>query len=119
MKSVKSVCEIAALIVLLSVTGVATPFAGARARTVTVTNNTTYRMTEVYAAFYDSSNWSGTPNLIAGHTIEPGQTATVVINDGTKRCQYDLMAVLLGATQHAYHYQANACLGSGWQVNGM
>ena len=113
-QKMKSICEIAALIVIMSMTGVAGAFAGTKS--VTVTNNTTYTMTEFYASASTAADWS-TTNLFAGQTLAPGQQTTIPISDGIRHCKYDLMAVLYGADQYAYTYSVNACGGNGsWTI---
>jgi len=87
------------------------------AKSVTVTNNTTYTMSEFYASSSDNSSWDTTNNLLAGKTVPPGQATTIVIADGLNACNYDLMAVLYGATQHAYQYRVNACDEGSWTIS--
>jgi len=116
----KSMCEIAALIVLLSITGVTTAFADSN---VTVTNNTSYTMTQLYASPSSAASWNTTSNLLTGGlTVLPGAQLTIPLlglgDDDS--CSYDLMAVLYGATQHAYTYSVNICDGGGtWTISGM
>lgn len=86
-------------------------------KSVTVTNNTTYTMSEFYASSSDSSDWDTTNNLLAGKTVAPGQATTIAIADGLNACNYDLMAVLYGATQHAYQYHVNACDEGSWTIS--
>lgn len=113
----KSMCYIAAMIVLLSTTGVTSAIASSKS--VTVTNNTSYTMTEFYASASSSSSWSSN-NLFAGQTLAPGQETTININDGLANCTYDLMAVLYGSAQEAYTYSVNACDDdSEWRISGM
>jgi len=114
----KSMRYIAATIVLFIITGVTSAFASPKS--VVVTNNTSYTMTEFYASASSSSTWSST-NLFAGQTLAPGQETTININDGLANCTYDLMAVLYGATQQAYTYSVNTCDddGSEWTISGM
>jgi hypothetical protein len=106
------------LLVMLVLFAVTQPeYASAsRAKAVSVTNNTSYTMSEFYASASDNSSWSTDTNLLAGQTIAPGQTATIVISDGLATCRYDLMAVLYGAAQHAYQYRVNACRGGSWTL---
>lgn len=89
----------------------------ADSKTVTVTNNTTYTMSEFYASSSDSSGWDTGNNLLTGQTVGPGQATTITIADSLAACNYDLMAVLYGATQHAYQYHINACEGGTWNVH--
>jgi hypothetical protein len=118
----KSMCEIAALIVLLSITGVTSAFADS---SVTVTNNTTYTLTQLYMSPSSSSTWTTTTNLLAGGlTIVPGAQLTIplagISGGDDDACKYDLMGVLYGATQHAYGYSINMCDGGGnWTISGM
>jgi len=90
------------------------------AKSITVTNNTTYTMTELYASStYHSSDWSSSSNLLTGQSIGPGQSTTVAISDGTDYCHYDFMGVLYGAAQRSYQYVINTCDGSSaqWSVS--
>ena len=126
----KSMCEIAALIVLLSVTGVTTAFADSNS--VTITNNTTYTLTQLYASPSSSSTFTTTTNLLTGGlTVLPGAQLTIPLvgllgggngqgdGEGTDSCHFDLMGVLYGATQHAYTYSVNTCDGGGnWTISG-
>jgi len=121
----KSMCEIAALFVVLSIASVTTAFAGTT-KSVTVTNNTTYTLNQLFASSSDASDWSGATNLLtSGQTIAPGQQATFTISTSggsdDDSCQYDLMAVLYGATQYAYTYSLNTCDGDGsnWNISGL
>ena len=86
-------------------------------KTVVVVNNTPYTVNEFYASGSDSSSWDTTNNLLAGQTVAPGQQTTVNIADTGSECDYDLMAVLYGAAQHAYQYQVNACSGGTWTIS--
>src|ERR1700730_16281310 len=88
-----------------------------QAKSVIVTNNTSYTVNEFYASASDSSNWDTSNNILAGQIVGPGQQATVNIPDGSDNCAYDVMAVLYGAAQHAYQYEVNACAGDGWTIN--
>jgi hypothetical protein len=88
-------------------------------KSITVTNNTTYTMTELYASSTNhSSDWSSSSNLLT-QGIGPGQSATVTISDGTDYCHYDFMGILYGAAQAAYQYSIDTCHGSSaqWQVS--
>jgi len=87
-----------------------------RAKAVNVTNNTSYTMSEFYASASDSSSWNTSNNLLAGQTIAPRQTITIIISDGLATCHYDLMAVLYGSAQHAYQYRVNACRNGSWTL---
>jgi hypothetical protein len=89
-------------------------------RRITVTNNTTYTMTELYASStYHGTDWTSSSNLLSGQSIAPGQSATVSIADGTNYCHYDFMGVLYGAAQRAYQYQIDTCDGNSanWSLN--
>jgi hypothetical protein len=90
--------------------------AHANGKSVVVTNSTTYTMTEFYASDVDSSGWDTTTNIISGQSVGPGQQITININDGTSECDYDLMAVLNGAAQHAYRYHVDTCGGPTWTI---
>lgn len=87
------------------------------AKTVTVTNKTSYTMNECYASDSDNSTWDTSNNLLAGQTIAPGQVTTITIADGLATCNYDLMAVLYGATQHAYQYRVDTCDSGSWTIS--
>jgi hypothetical protein len=89
------------------------------AKNVTVTNNTTYTMSEFYASSSENAAWDTSNNLLAGQTIGPGQATTIIIADGLDECTYDLMAVLYGAAEHAYQYQVNTCNGDSahWTIS--
>jgi len=79
-------------------------------KSITVTNNTTYTMTELYASStYHSNDWTSSPNLLTGQSIGPGQTANVTVADGTSYCHYDFMGILFGAAQASYTYTLNTC----------
>jgi hypothetical protein len=84
---------------------------------VVVVNNTQYTVNELYASGSDSSSWDTSNNLLTGSTIGAGQQSTVNIPDVEGQCDYDLMAVLYGAAQHAYQYQVNACNGDTWTIS--
>lgn len=107
----KPIRTFTALLVLFSTIGVAS------AKSVVVTNSTSYTVNEFYASASDSSNWDTSNNILAGQTVGPGQQLTVNIPDASDTCQYDLMAVLYGAAQHAYQYRVNACEGDSWTIN--
>jgi hypothetical protein len=120
-EKMKSTRNIAVLIVLFSIAGVTAALAD-NPRSVVVTNNTSYTMTQFYASSSDSSSWDTTNNLFAGQSLGPGQQTTIIINgsgDGDDECNYDLMAVLYGTTQAAYSYSVNACSGGNWSITGM
>ena len=87
-------------------------------KSVQITNNTSYTMTEFYASDVNNATWDTTSNLLSGQTVAPGQQATVDINDGTGTCSYDLMGVLYGAEQHAYTYDVDACNTGQWTITG-
>ena len=114
----KSIHKLAAMIVLFSVVGVSAAMADGKS--VVVTNNTSYTMTQFYASSSDAASWDTTNNLFAGHSLAPGQQTTINLgsSDGDS-CNYDLMAVLYGATQAAYTYSVNACSGGSWSITGM
>jgi hypothetical protein len=116
----KSIRSIAAMIVLFSVTCVSSTIAD-NSKSVVVTNNTTYTMTEFYASTSDSSSWDTTTNLFAGQSLAPGQQATINIagSGDDEECTYDLMAILNGATQAAYAYSINTCGGGTWSISGL
>jgi hypothetical protein len=123
----KSMCEIAALIVLLSITSVTTAFAD---NSVTVTNSTSYTLTQLYASPSSASSWDTTSNLLAGGlTVLPGAQLTISIGSGGNgngngggedgdSCNYDLMGILYGAKQYAYSYSVNTCSGGNWTISG-
>lgn len=116
----KSIHKLAAMVVLFSVVGVSAAMADGKS--VVVTNNTSYTMTQFYASTSDAASWDTTNNLFAGHSLAPGQQATISLggNGGDDSCNYDFMAVLYGATQAAYTYSVNACDGGGsWAITGM
>ena len=113
----KSMRNIVAVLVLFSITGATT--ARADSKGITVTNNTSYTMTEFYASPTSASAFDTSTNLYSGKSLAPGQQATINISDGSENCQYDLMAVLYGATQYAYSYSVNSCTGNAnWSING-
>jgi hypothetical protein len=111
------------LIILFSIAGAGVALAG-NPRTVVVTNNTSYTMTQFYASPSSSaaSTWDTTNNLYAGQTLAPGQQTTITVDSGDDSdsdCHYDLMAILQGTTQAAYTYSVNACGGGSWSISGM
>jgi hypothetical protein len=115
----KSILKVAAMIVLFSIAGVGAAIASG-SRTVVVTNNTSYTMTQFYASSSDASSWDTTNNLFSGQTLAPGQQATIDVSSaGGDDCTVDLMAVLYGATQAAYTYSVNACGAGSWIITGM
>jgi hypothetical protein len=85
-------------------------------RSIVVTNSTPYTLTAFYASWYNDSGWDTTNNLLAGNTVQPGQTTTVYINDGTHHCHYDLMGILEGVTQYAYQYMVDSCDYGNWNI---
>ena len=91
----------------------------AMARSLTITNNTSYTMTQLYASStYHSSDWGSSANLLtSGQSIGPGQSSTITISDGTSYCHYDFMAVLYGAAQAAYDYTVDTCAGGQWNIS--
>src|SRR5208337_5088130 len=99
-----------AILVIFGVTRATSALAHG-SKSVVVTNNTAYTMTNFYASPSSSSDWSSSTDLLAGQTLAPGQQTTFNINDGTHHCHYDLMAILYGAAQYAYQYEVNACHG--------
>ena len=107
------------MLLFMIVTNIPSAFAD-QAKTVRVSNNTTYTLTEFYASSSDSSTWNTSNNLLAGQTIAPGQGTTITIAGGgdDDTCNYDLMAVLYGAAEHAYKYQVYTCNGdsASWTV---
>lgn len=110
----KSVRFLPPVIVLVALAYVPT----AMAKNLTVTNSTTYTMTELYASStYHSNDWSSSSNLLTGQSIGPGQSATITISDGTSYCHYDFMGVLYGAAQAAYDYTVDTCDGGSAQWN--
>jgi hypothetical protein len=112
----KSLKFISTVLFLFLAAGIQTAKAD-RTRSVTVTNNTTFTMSELYASPSADSSWDTTSNLLTGQTVGPGQTTTITISDGTHHCHYDLMAVLYGAAEHAYQYQVDTCDGGRtWNV---
>ena len=118
----KSIVKIAAMIVLFSIAGVGAAIASS-VKSVVVTNNTSYTMTQFYASSSDASGWDTTNNLFAGQSLAPGQQATINIGStsggGEDACDFDLMAVLYGATQAAYTYHVDACDAGTWSITGM
>jgi hypothetical protein len=115
----KSIVKVAAMIVLFSIAGVGAAMA-TNLKSVVVTNNTSYTMTQFYASSSDASGWDTTNNLFAGQSLAPGQQATIDVSSaGGGDCTLDLMAVLYGATQAAYTYSVNACGGGNWTISGM
>jgi hypothetical protein len=80
------------------------------AKSVTIVNNTTYTMTQLYASStYHSDSWSGATNLLTSQSVGPGQTLNVPISDGTDYCHYDFMGILYGAAQTSYQYVIDTC----------
>ena len=104
----KSTRCLTALLVLFSMIGVSSGDAN-QGKSVILTNNTSYTVNEFYASASDSSAWDTSNNILTGQTVGPGQQTTITIPDASDTCDYDLMAVLYGAAQHAYQYQINAC----------
>jgi hypothetical protein len=117
----KSFSCILATTLLLCIAGIPSAIAGTK--TVTITNNTSYTLTQLFASPSSSTaDWNTDPsqNLVAAQSIAAGQQGTVTINDGLHHCHYDLMAVLYGATQAAYTYTIDTCGGGGtWAISGM
>ena len=86
-------------------------------KSVTINNNSTYTMTQLFASStYHSSDWNASTNLLTnGQSIGPGQSATVPISDGTSYCHYDFEAVMYGTSQYSYQYAINTCDGNSGQ----
>jgi hypothetical protein len=83
-------------------------------KSVVVVNQTSYTLVSFYASTSDAPGWDMTNDLMAGLTLPAGgQTTIQVAGDG---CQYDLMAILDGASQAAYQYQVDACDGGTWTI---
>jgi len=112
----KSLRYFSVLLVLFAMTSVPHAVASS-SKTVTVTNNTSYTMSEFYASASADSAWDTSNNLLAGQTVAPGQSTTITIADGEDHCHYDLMAVLYGAAEHAYQYGVDACEGGTWTIS--
>ena len=112
----KSLLYLSAFVVLFGMASATSALADG-GKTVVVTNSTSYTIGEFYASPSDRSAWDTSDNLIAGQTVGPGQSTTVTIADGQDDCAYDLMAVLYGASQHAYQYQVDTCSGGSWTVS--
>lgn len=106
------------LLIFLSLTAFgSTTFGDPPGKSVMVTNNTSYTLSGFFASPSDSDGWDTTNNLLAGNTVAPGQTTSIVIPDALAECTYDLMGVLFGAAQYAYQYQVNACGGGTWNIS--
>jgi hypothetical protein len=112
----KSLSCLSMLLALSIATG-ATKANAHHIKTVTVTNSTTYTLSEFYASPSADASWDTTINLLAGQAVAPGQSTTITISDGQHECHYDLMAVLYGAAEHAYQYSIDACDGGSWTVS--
>jgi hypothetical protein len=115
----KSVRFLAPVVMLVAIAYLPVAMAN-QGKNITVINNTTYTMTELYASStYHSSDWSSSANLLTGQSIAPGQSATLTISDGTDYCHYDFMGVLYGAAQAAYQYTVDTCQGNSaqWTVS--
>ena len=107
-----------AAIGLLLMTGASAAIAD-NTKQVTLSNNTSYSMTEFYVSPSDSSSdWNTDNNLLGGQIIAPGNSLTVTVADGLDECTYDFMGVLYGVAEHAYQYQINICDGNSanWNV---
>ena len=105
----KSVRFLPPVIVLVALAYIPAAIANST-KNITVVNNTTYTMTQLYASStYHSSDWSSSTNLLSSQSIGPGQSATIPISDGTDYCHYDFMGVLYGAAQAAYQYTVDTC----------
>src|ERR1700693_2429038 len=90
------------IVIVIALAAVPTAMAD-RTKNITVINNTTYTMTELYASSrYHATDWSGCSNLLSGQSVPPGQSMTIPISDGTDYCHYDFMGVLYGAAQSSY-----------------
>jgi len=106
------------IVIVIALAAVPTAMAN-QTKNITITNNTTYTMTELYASSsYHATDWTGSSNLLSGQSIAPGQSTTLSISDGTNYCHYDFMGVLYGAAQSAYQYMINTCDGDSakWSV---
>ena len=116
----KSIWSLTAPVLVFVAIGVGSAFAD-NLKTVQITNNTSFTLTEVFASPSSSSaDWDTTNNLFSGTLIQ-GATGLVNVDDGLGDCTYDLMAVLNGAQQPAYQYQVNACNngdgGASWTIS--
>lgn len=62
-------------------------------------NNTSAALIEFYTSPSASDDWG--PDLLAGGTLEPGETGNVVIADGQTHCEYDLGFVFEDGSEFA------------------
>jgi hypothetical protein len=116
----KKLSSLPLLLLLLATSSGPGALAG-QAKTVTVINNTSYAMNEFYASSSGAADWNLDHNLLAGQTLASGQSITFTLATGgggdSGSCDYDLMAVLYGAAEHAYAYQVNACSNGTWTIS--
>lgn len=58
----------------------------------TLTNASDHVIVEFYASPVVSDSWE--EDMLAGGTIESGETVEVIIADGREHCEYDILMVL-------------------------
>ncbi len=114
------------LLALFSLIGATSALADSSGgNTVVFTNNTSYTVDEFYSSNSDAASWNtaSSNNLLAGQSVQPGQSVTINIpvsggydGDGGGGCSYDLMAVAYGSAQFAYQYGVNVCGGGSWTL---
>jgi hypothetical protein len=72
---------------------------------ITVKNNTSTDLTELYVSHVGTNSWE--ENILSG-TVDPGQDLAVTIADGRSTCEYDIKAVFSDGG-HAEFRNQNLC----------
>jgi hypothetical protein len=115
----KPLCFLTASIALCSLLSASSALADDGGNHAIIVNNTSYTLVEFYASSSDAAGWDQTQNMLAGHSLPPGGQVTVPLafaGGSEGNCNYDLMAVLDGASQTSYHYGLNGCSGDTWTI---
>ncbi|MEB3277555.1 MAG: hypothetical protein VKK42_01350 [Lyngbya sp.] len=58
----------------------------------TLVNRTSRNLEEFYASPPEAEDWE--EDVLGGEVLAPGESITIVIDDGREDCQYDFMGVL-------------------------
>jgi hypothetical protein len=72
---------------------------------ITVKNNTSTELTELYVSHVGTNSWE--ENILDG-TVSPGEDLAVTIADGRSTCEYDIKAVFEDGG-HAEFRDQNLC----------
>lgn len=72
---------------------------------ITVKNNTSTDLTELYVSHVGTNSWE--ENILSG-TVDPGEDLAVTIADGRSTCEYDIKAVFSDGGKAEFRNQ-NLC----------